>query len=107
MGGVFREHAAATRDRVMLEYVAMSGVNCGAEDAAALKELLAGIPVRFNLIEVNDASGEFLPPSERELSQFRDSLQVLGQPIVRRYSGGKDIFAACGMLAAENRVLGS
>jgi 23S rRNA (adenine2503-C2)-methyltransferase len=95
-----REHAAATRDRVMIEYVAIGGVNCGADDAAALVELLRGIPVRFNLIEVNDASGEFSPPSEAELKAFRDALDSLGQPVVRRYSGGKDVQAACGMLAA-------
>jgi 23S rRNA (adenine2503-C2)-methyltransferase len=99
-----REHAAATRDRVMLEYVAIRGVNCGADDAAELVRLLAGIPVRFNLIEVNDASGEFLPPDADELKAFRDALQPLGQPIVRRYSGGKDVRAACGMLAANRET---
>jgi hypothetical protein len=31
---------------------------------------------------------------------FREALQPLGQPIVRRYSGGKDVNAGCGMLAA-------
>jgi 23S rRNA (adenine2503-C2)-methyltransferase len=95
-----RAHAEATRDRVMLEYVAISGVNCGPDDAAALVELLRGIPVRFNIIEVNDASGRFSPPSAEELKAFRDALQPLGQPIVRRYSGGKDVDAGCGMLAA-------
>jgi 23S rRNA (adenine2503-C2)-methyltransferase len=99
-----REHATATRDRVMLEYVAIAGVNCGADDARALVELLRGIPVRFNLIEVNDASGEFAPPSADELAAFRDALQALGQPIVRRYSGGKDVRAGCGMLAATDLV---
>ena len=95
-----REHAAATRDRVMLEYVAISGVNCSAEDAAALIELLRGIPIRFNIIEVNDATGQFQPPTADELAAFRTALQPLGQPIVRRYSGGKDVNAGCGMLAA-------
>jgi 23S rRNA (adenine2503-C2)-methyltransferase len=95
-----REHAAATRDRVTLEYVAISGVNCSPADAAALVELLRGIPIRFNIIEVNDATGEFLPPGAAELAAFREALQPLGQPIVRRYSGGKDVNAGCGMLAA-------
>jgi 23S rRNA (adenine2503-C2)-methyltransferase len=95
-----REHAEVTRDRVMLEYVAIKGVNCGPDDAAALVELLRGIPIRFNIIEVNDASGRFLPPDADELKAFRDALQPLGQPIVRRYSGGKDVDAGCGMLAA-------
>jgi 23S rRNA (adenine2503-C2)-methyltransferase len=95
-----RAHAAATRDRVTLEYVTIAGVNCGRDDAAALCALLAGIPVRLNLIDVNDASGQFQPPSDAERRAFIDALQPLGAPIVRRYSGGKDVNAACGMLAA-------
>lgn len=97
-----RAHAEATRDRVTLEYVAIRGVNCGPDDAAALVELLRGIPIRFNIIEVNDASGAYLPPGPDELEAFRDALQALGQPIVRRYSGGKDVRAGCGMLAATH-----
>jgi len=95
-----REHARATRDRVTVEYVAIAGVNCSPDDARALVRLLDGIPIRFNIIEVNDASGALAPPDERELAAFRAGLQPLGQPIVRRYSGGKDVQAACGMLAA-------
>jgi 23S rRNA (adenine2503-C2)-methyltransferase len=95
-----REHAAVTGDLVTLEYVVIAGVNCGADDAAALVELLRGIPVRLNLIDVNDATGRFRPPSDDERRAFIDALQPLGAPIVRRYSGGKDVNAACGMLAA-------
>jgi len=95
-----RAHAAATNDLVTLEYVVIAGVNCGADDAAALVELLRGIPVRINLIDVNDASGRFQPPSDAERRAFIDALQPLKAPIVRRYSGGKDVNAACGMLAA-------
>ena len=97
-----REHAAR-RGRVTLEYVMMGGVNVGADDAAALGRLLAGIPVRLNPIAVNDASGRFRPPSEEEWTLFRDALarELPGQPIVRRYSGGQDEHAACGMLASR------
>ena len=95
-----REHAEATRERVTLEYVVIGGVNCGADDAAALCELLRGIPVRLNLIDVNDATGRFRRPATRSCKAFVDALQPLGAPIVRRYSGGKDVDAACGMLAA-------
>ena len=65
----------------------------------ALCERLAPLRVKLDLIEVNDASGEFLPPDAAALAGFRDQLQALGQPVVRRYSGGKDIGGACGMLA--------
>ena len=98
-----REHAAR-RGRVTIEYVMISGANVGEEDAAALGRLLAGIPVRLNPIAVNDASGRFLPPSEGEWNAFRDALarHLPGQPVVRRYSGGQDENAACGMLASTS-----
>jgi 23S rRNA (adenine2503-C2)-methyltransferase len=99
-----REHAEA-RGRITLEYVMISGVNVGAEDAIALGQLLRGIPVRLNPIAVNDATGRFEPPSEEEWTEFRDTLAktLPGQPIVRRYSGGQDEHAACGMLASRPR----
>jgi 23S rRNA (adenine2503-C2)-methyltransferase len=99
-----REHAAR-RGRVTLEYVMISGVNTGEEDAAALGQLLAGIPVRLNPIAVNDASGRYRPPDGAEWNLFRDALgrALPGQPVVRRYSGGQDEHAACGMLASRSR----
>ena len=99
-----REHAAS-QGRVTLEYVMMAGVNVGEEDAAALGRLLTGIPVRLNPIAVNDDSGRFRPPTEAEWNVFRDALarHLPGRPIVRRYSGGQDRSAACGMLAATVR----
>ena len=103
-----RAHSEATGDRIMLEYVTISGQNVGEEDARALIERLAGMRVRLNLIDVNDTTGRFAPPSDAELSQFRTWLAPLAQPIVRRYSGGKDVDGACGMLAArEVRVASS
>jgi len=97
-----REHASV-RGRVTLEYVMMAGVNTGEEDAAALGRLLSGVPIRLNPIAVNDATGRFRPPSEAEWNEFRDRLarHLPGQPIVRRYSGGQDQHAACGMLASR------
>jgi len=102
-----REHAAL-RGRVTLEYVMIAGVNMGDEDAAALGRLLVGIPVRLNPIAVNDATGRFRPPTEVEWNAFRDALarELPGQPIVRRYSGGQDRSAACGMLANEHAAAG-
>ncbi len=99
-----REHAEVTRERITLEYVTIAGENIGEEDARALCERLAGIPIRLNLIDVNDATGRFTPPSDEELSRFRDFLVPLAQPVVRRYSGGKDVEGACGMLASDHLV---
>jgi 23S rRNA (adenine2503-C2)-methyltransferase len=95
-----RRHAEARRDRVMLAYVCISGINVGEEDARALGELIGDTPVRLDLIDVTDPTGRFRPPGVEELRAFRDSLtRHVGQPVVRRYSGGKDIQAACGTLA--------
>jgi 23S rRNA (adenine2503-C2)-methyltransferase len=97
-----REHAAR-RGRVTIEYVMISGVNVGEEDAAALGELFRDVPIRLNPIAVNDATGRFRPPDETEWNAFRDALSraLPGQPVVRRYSGGQDEHAACGMLASR------
>ncbi len=95
-----REYCTSAKERIVVEYVMCGGVNVGQEDADALIERLRGLPVRLNLIDVNDTTGRFTPPSDDERQRFRDWLAPLKQPIVRRYSGGKDIAAACGMLAA-------
>jgi 23S rRNA (adenine2503-C2)-methyltransferase len=99
-----REHAACT-GRITLEYVMISGVNCGPEDAAALGALLKDIRVRLNPIPVNDSTGRFRPPGPAEWAAFRDALtrELPGQPVVLRYSGGQDREAGCGMLAATAR----
>lgn len=95
-----RRYALARRTRVTLAYVCISGVNVGEDDARALGELIGDTPVRVDLIEVTDPTGRYRPPSTEELQAFRDALtRHVGQPIVRRYSGGKDIQAACGTLA--------
>jgi 23S rRNA (adenine2503-C2)-methyltransferase len=65
-----------------------------------LGDLTRGLPIKLDLIDVNDPSGRFRPPSRAELDTFRDALRLkLGMPVARRYSGGQDIQGACGMLA--------
>lgn len=95
-----RERHQATGERITLAWTLISGINTGGEDARQLAELTRGLPVKLDLIDVNDPTGKFIPPSERELNVFRDALRLhLAAPVARRYSGGKDIEAACGMLA--------
>ena len=97
-----REYQEATGERVTLAWTLLAGVNTRPEDARRLAELTAGLPVRLDLIDVNDATGQFTPPSDAERQAFRDALTVeLGMPVVRRYSGGKDVEGACGMLAGR------
>lgn len=97
-----REYHAITGKRVTLAWATMRGVNTSTEDAKQIAALTAGLPIRLDLIDVNDPSGEFLPPSEDEMKGFRDALTVeLGMPVARRYSGGGDINGGCGMLAGQ------
>jgi 23S rRNA (adenine2503-C2)-methyltransferase len=97
-----REYHAATDRRVTLAWMMIAGVNTRVEDAEALARLTNGMPVKLDLIDVNDPTGQYRPPSSKELNRFRDALRAhLGMPVARRYSGGRDIHAACGMLAGK------
>jgi 23S rRNA (adenine2503-C2)-methyltransferase len=97
-----REYHVATGRRITLAWTLIRGVNTRPEDARRIAELTAGLPVQMDLIDVNDAGGEFLPPSDDERNAFHDALTLeLGMPVVRRYSGGQDIGGGCGMLAGQ------
>ncbi len=99
---VIREYATVRRERAMIAYVMIRGFNTGREDAEALRDVFAGIPIKIDLIDVTDPTGRYLPPEPEELKAFRDHLQIVGAPIARRYSGGKEIGAACGTLEASS-----
>ena len=98
-----REHAAARGQRVTLAYVVLGGVNATPAHARALGALIGDTPVKLNLIDVSDDSGRYRRATPEEMAAFRDALVALGVPVVRRYSGGADIGAACGTLAATRR----
>ena len=100
LAAAMRRHAAARGAYVHLAWVLMAGVNTGPEEAVELSRLFSGVRVRLSLIDVNDPSGRFQPPDASERGRFLSALAERGIPFVRRYSGGPDIHAACGMLAA-------
>jgi 23S rRNA (adenine2503-C2)-methyltransferase len=97
------EYAVKRRERPMIAYVMMAGVNTSAQDVESLRRAFEGIPIKLDLIDVADPDGVFRPPNTQELARFRDELQVLRVPVARRYSGGLEIGAACGTLAATRR----
>ncbi|HSY49365.1 MAG TPA: radical SAM protein [Thermoanaerobaculia bacterium] len=87
--------------RATIAWVVLGGINTGIDEVSALRALFDGVPLRLNLIDVNDARPDgYRRATDPELSNFRDELRTLGVPIVRRYSGGVARHAACGMLAA-------
>ncbi len=98
-----RRHALQHGGPVHLGWVLMAGVNTGEDEAEAIAREFAGGPVRLHLIDVNDPSGRSRPPDDAERGRFIDALRARGIAFIRRYSGGPDIHAACGMLASTSR----
>jgi 23S rRNA (adenine2503-C2)-methyltransferase len=101
LAATMRRLAAAQRGVVSLAWVLISGFNTGEEEARELARLFRGVPVRLSLIDVNDPTGTFTRASGEERSRFLSALADNGVGFVRRYSGGVDIHAACGMLASK------
>jgi 23S rRNA (adenine2503-C2)-methyltransferase len=100
-----RAYQQSIHDRVTIAWVVLGGINTGRDEVDALRTLLADVPIRLNLIDVNDARPDgFARAPPAELGRFLDELQLLGQPVVRRYSGGQNRDAACGMLAATHHA---
>jgi 23S rRNA (adenine2503-C2)-methyltransferase len=98
-----KRHAARRGGLVNLAWVLMAGVNTQPEEAQELARLFRGVPVRVSVIDVNDGAGAFERAGDAERGRFLGALAAHGLPFVRRYSGGPDIHAACGMLASRAR----
>jgi 23S rRNA (adenine2503-C2)-methyltransferase len=103
LAAAMKRHAARRGGPVNLAWVLMSGVNTGPEEARELGRLFRGARVRISVIDVNDPTGEFRRADDSERSRFLQALSDEGLAFVRRYSGGPDIHAACGMLASVTR----
>lgn len=105
LADAIRAHARASGTRVTLAWVVLGGVNTGQDEVDGLRRLLGDVPLRINLIDVNDPRPDgFRRATPEELGRFRDRLRTLGIPVVRRYSGGAATHAACGMLAARRET---
>lgn len=104
LAAAIRRHAELRNAGVVnLAWVLMSGVNTQPEEARELGRLFRGARVRLSVIDVNDPAGRFLRAPDDERRRFFAALAEEGIAIHRRYSGGPDIDAACGMLAARAR----
>ena len=94
------DHARTHRTRVLVEYVLLGGVNDRPEDARALAALLDPCLVKVDLIDVNGGGGGFSRSTAEARSKFLDVLGAAGMPFAVRYSGGQEVSAGCGQLAA-------
>lgn len=105
------EHAIATGLAPMWAVTLLSGVNDAKDDADALADLAlafrerTGRMPRITVIPYNriadDASDPFARASDEREASFRDALRARAVFTHKRYSGGADVGAACGQLAAR------
>ena len=103
LAAAMRRHALAHGGPAHLAWVLMAGVNTQPEEARELRRLFPDVPVRLSVIDVNDPTGRFRRADDVERGRFLSALAESGISFVRRYSGGPDIHAACGMLASSAR----
>jgi len=103
LAAAMRRHAAARGGPVHLAWVLIAGFNTGPDEAHELGRLFRGVPLRVSVIDVNDPTGAHGRASDDERTGFLSALSDNGIGFVRRYSGGADIHAACGMLASRVR----
>lgn len=105
------EHSKVTGLAPMFAVTLLAGVNDGGEDAHALAELVAGFRERtgksprlsiipYNAIDDGERDPFQRTPGDRETA-FREVLRAHGVFTHKRYSGGGDVGAACGQLAAR------
>lgn len=100
-----RYYAQRTRQRVIMEYALLDGVNDSDQCAAQLTSLLQEqpFPCSVNLIPFNPTDSAFRPSPRPRVLRFYDILKQAGLSATIRKEMGSDIKAACGQLRAESK----
>ncbi|MEJ7615601.1 MAG: 23S rRNA (adenine(2503)-C(2))-methyltransferase RlmN [Pyrinomonadaceae bacterium] len=91
-------------ERLTFEYVLLDGFNDSAENARQLANLINryNLRAKVNLIPHNPADPlPYRPSSEATVRQFKSILESKGLHAFVRQPRGRDIYAACGQLAAR------
>ncbi len=98
------EKTLKASERFTFEYVMLDGVNDSEEQARQLANLLNrhSLKAKVNLIPHNPANPlPYQPSTEGNVERFRNVLESKGIHTFVRRPRGRDIFAACGQLAAR------
>lgn len=94
-----RAYPLKNRRSFTIEYVLLKDINDSPEDARRLIKLLAGIPVKINLLPLNvHDRTEFSSPSRNRVMAFQQILRDADMSALIRTPRGQDISAACGQL---------
>ncbi len=89
--------------RVFVEYVMLGGVNDSPEHAEDLARVLGGDAFKVNMIPYNPTGG-FEASSREAIDAFKSVLGRRRIPSTVRLTRGREIAAACGQLATEDRA---
>jgi len=95
-------------ERFTFEYVMLAGVNDSEQHARQLANLLNrhGLKTKVNLIPHNPAEPlPYQPSTDETVARFKSILESKGVHTYVRRPRGRDIFAACGQLAARQETL--
>lgn len=101
------EKTLKANERFTFEYVMLDGVNDSDEHARQLANLLNRhqLKAKVNLIPHNPAEPlPYRPSSDETVTHFRAILESKGIHTYVRRPRGRDIFAACGQLAARQET---
>ncbi|HSE33334.1 MAG TPA: 23S rRNA (adenine(2503)-C(2))-methyltransferase RlmN [Pyrinomonadaceae bacterium] len=101
------EKTLKPNERFTFEYVMLDGVNDSDEQARQLANLLNRhqLKAKVNLIPHNPAEPlPYRPSSDETVARFRNILEAKGIHTYVRRPRGRDIFAACGQLAARQET---
>jgi len=102
------EQTLKASERFTFEYVMLDGVNDSDEQARQLANLLNrhDLHARVNLIPHNPADPlPYQPSSPARVEMFKSILESKGVRAFVRRPRGRDIFAACGQLAAVRQTV--
>lgn len=89
-----------TKHKITFEYILISEVNDGLDDARRLVQLAKNCDAHVNVIPYNEVEGlEWKRPSFRRQERFIEALQ--GISVSARREKGGDIAAACGQLSLK------
>lgn len=102
------EKSLKPSERFTFEYVMLAGVNDGDEQARQLANLLNRYELRakVNLIPHNMADPlPYRPSPPERIENFKALLEAKGIHVYVRRPRGRDIYAACGQLAARRETI--
>jgi 23S rRNA (adenine2503-C2)-methyltransferase len=98
---MLRDFPLRKKRRVSLAYVMIKGLNDSEKHLDALRRLAEGSSLRINLLPYHQAGkSEYISSAQERMLHFKHELVTSGISASIRLSRGRDISAACGLLAS-------